>query len=81
MSPVFVEMIYMLPEHSQLVQVMMFKINDEAPDFRKSQEFVDNLKSSIHGKILNYRIITQENFENQSYKDLFEEDLEKITVH
>ena len=81
MSPVFVEMIYMLPEYSQIVQVMMFKINDEAPNFPKSQEFVDKLKLSIYGKILKYRVITQDDFNSSNYKDLFENDLKKVTIH
>ena len=81
MSPVFVEMIYMLPEHSQMVQVMMFKINDEAPDFPKSQAFIDNLKASVDGKILNYRILTQDFIDSEKYKDIVDEDFDNITVH
>tara|TARA_Y100001951_G_scaffold59519_1_gene47286 strand:+ start:142 stop:387 length:246 start_codon:yes stop_codon:yes gene_type:complete len=81
MSPVFVEMIYMLPEHSQTVQVMMFKINDEAPDFPKSQAFIDNLKASVDGKILNYRILTKDLIDSEKHRDIFDEDFDNITVH
>ena len=81
MSPVFVEMIYMLPGHSQTVQVMMFKINDEAPDFPKSQAFINNLKASVDGKILNYRILTKDFIDSEKYKDILDEDFDSITLH
>ena len=81
MSPVFVEMIYMLPEHSQTVQVIMFKINDEAPDFPKSQAFINNLKASVDGKILNYRILTKDFIDSEKYKDILDEDFDSITLH
>ena len=82
MSPVFVEMIYMLPEHNKLVQVIMFKINDEAPDYPKSQEFIDNMRGSIQGKIINYRVIKSEEYKNlEEYKDIIDVEDKDITIH
>ena len=82
MSPVFVEMIYMLPEHNKLVQVIMFKINDEAPDYPKSQAFIDNMKGSIQGKIINYRVIKSEEFiSSEEYKGIIDVKDKDITIH
>ena len=82
MSPVFVEMIYMLPEHNKLVQVIMFKINDEAPDYPKSQAFIDNMQGSIQGKIINYRVIKSEEFiSSEEYKDIIDVENKNITIH
>ena len=82
MSPVFVEMIYMLPEHNKLVQVIMFKINDEAPDYPKSQAFIDNMQGSIQGKIINYRVIKSEEFiSSEEYKDIIDVEDKNITIH
>ena len=82
MSPVFVEMIYMLPEHNKLVQVIMFKINDEAPDYPKSQAFIDNMQGSIQGKIINYRVIKSEEYvSSKEYKDIIDVENKKITIH
>ena len=82
MSPVFVEMIYMLPEHNKLVQVIMFKINDEAPDYPKSQAFIDNMQGSIQGKIINYRVIKSEEYvSSEEYKDIIDVENKNITIH
>ena len=82
MSPVFVEMIYMLPEHNKLVQVIMFKINDEAQDYPKSQAFIDNMKGSIQGKIINYRVIKSEEYvSSEEYKDIIDVEDKDITIH
>tara|TARA_Y100000310_G_scaffold8281_1_gene8874 strand:- start:355 stop:600 length:246 start_codon:yes stop_codon:yes gene_type:complete len=81
MSPVFLEMIYMLPEHNRLVQVMMFKLNDEAPDYPKSRAFIDNMKDSVKGKILNYRVMTEEFMDSEKYRDIVAEEEDNITVH
>ena len=82
MSPVFVEMIYMLPEHNKLVQVIMFKINDEAPDYPKSQAFIDNMQGSIQGKIINYRVIKSEEYvSSEEYKDILNVEDKNITIH
>ena len=82
MSPVFVEMIYMLPEHNKLVQVIMFKINDEAPDYPKSQAFIDNMQGSIQGKIINYRVIKSEEYvSSEEYKDILDVEDKNITIH
>ena len=82
MSPVFVEMIYMLPEHNKLVQVIMFKINDEAPDYPKSQAFIDNMQGSIQGKIINYRVIKSEEYvSSEEYKDIIDVEDKDITIH
>ena len=81
MSPVFLEMIYMLPEHNKLVQVMMFKLEDEAPNYPKSQEFVDTIKNSLQGKVLNYRIIKEEFIDSEKYRDIVSEEEDNITVH
>ena len=81
MSPVFLEMIYMLPEHNRLVQVMMFKLNDEAPDYPKSRAFIDNMKDIVKGKILNYRVMTEELMDSEKYRDIVAEEEDNITVH
>ena len=82
MSPVFLEMIYMLPEHNKLVQVIMFKINDEAPDYPKSQAFIDNMQGSIQGKIINYRVIKSEEYvSSEEYKDIIDVENKNITIH
>ena len=82
MSPVFLEMIYMLPEHRNLVQVIMFKINDEAPDYPKSHAFVNNMKGSIQGKILNYRVINKDEYiRSEEYKDILDVEDEDVTIH
>ena len=82
MSPVFIEMIYMLPEHKKLVQVIMFKINDEAPDYPKSHELINNMKGSIQGKILNYRgIASDEYIRSEEYKDILDVEDKDITIH
>ena len=81
MSAVFLEMIYMLPEHNKLVQVMMFKLNDEAPDYPKSRAFIDNMKDSVKGKILNYRVMTEEFMDSEKYRDIVTEEEDNITVH
>ena len=81
MSPVFLEMIYMLPEHNRLVQVMMFKLNDEAPDYPKSRAFIDNMKDIVKGKILNYRVMTEEFMDSEKYRDIVAEEEDNITVH
>ena len=81
MSPVFLEMIYMLPEHNRLVQVMMIKLNDEAPDYPKSRAFIDNMKGIVKGKILNYRVMTEEFMDSEKYRDIVAEEEDNITVH
>jgi len=81
MSHVFLEMVYMLPEHNRLVQVMMFKLNDEAPDYPKSRAFIDNMKDSVKGKILNYRVMTEEFMDSEKYRDIVAEEEDNITVH
>jgi len=82
MSPVFLEMIYMLPEHRKLVQVIMFKINDEAPDYPKSYELINNMKGSIQGKILNYRVIGMDEYiRSEEYKDIIDLEDKDVTIH
>jgi len=82
MSPVFLEMIYMLPEHRKLVQVIMFKINDEAPDYPKSHELINNMKGSIEGKILNYRVINKDEYmRSEEYKDILDLEDKDVTIH
>ena len=82
MSPVFLEMIYMLPEHRKLVQVIMFKINDEAPDCPKSHELINNMKGSIQGKILNYRVIEKDEYiRSEEYKDILDLEDKDVTIH
>jgi uncharacterized protein Usg len=71
----------MLPEHNRLVQVMMFKLNDEAPDYPKSRAFIDNMKDSVKGKILNYRVMTEEFMDSEKYRDIVAEEEDNITVH
>ena len=81
MSPVFLEMIYMLPEHDKLVQVMMFKLEDEAPNYPKSQKFVDIIRNSLQGKVLNYRIIKEEFIDSEKYRDIVSEEEDNTTIH
>ena len=82
MSPVFLEMIYMLPEHKKMVQVIMFKINDEAPNYPKSHAFINNMKGSIQGKILNYRVIGNDEYiKSEEYKDIIDVEYEDVTIH
>lgn len=71
MLPVFIEMIYKMPEHKDLVQIIMFKINDEAPEYPKSKIFIDMMKSKIEGEIVNYRVLPKEYVDRQNIEDKF----------
>jgi len=59
----------------------MFKLNDEAPDYPKSRAFIDNMKDSVKGKILNYRVMTEEFMDSEKYRDIVAEEEDNITVH
>ena len=72
MLPVFIEMIYKMPEHKDLVQIIMFKINDEAPEYPKSKIFVDMMKNSIEGEIVTYRVLPKEYMDRQDIEDKFD---------
>jgi|LUMW01.1.fsa_nt_gb uncharacterized protein Usg len=72
MSPVFLEMVYKMPEHKELVQIIMFKINDEAPDYPKSKIFVDMMKGNIEGEIVTYRVLPKEYVDKQDIEGKFD---------
>ena len=72
MLPVFIEMIYKIPEHKDLVHIIMFKINDEAPDSPKSKIFVDMIKDSIEGEIITYKVFSKEYVDQQDIEDKFD---------
>ena len=60
----------------------MFTINDEAPDYPKSQAFIDNMQGSIQGKIINYRVIKSEEYvSSEEYKDIIDVENKNITIH
>ena len=71
MLPVFIEMIYKMPEHKDLVQIIMFKINDEAPDYPKSKIFIDMMKDNIEGEIVNYRVFPKEYIDKKDLENKF----------
>ena len=83
-SSVFVEMIYMLPEHDKLVQVMMFKLKDEFPECPRSKIFVDLMKDNIEGKIINYRVFLENEKDKVIYQDALDalDNIDKpVTIH
>lgn len=60
-----------MPEHKDLVQIIMFKINDEAPDYPKSKIFVDMIKNNIEGEIVTYRVLPKEYVDQHNIEDKF----------